>query len=151
MMTINKKSVMWLLVAVLFFGAVVVGGSPHLRASAAGSSSQTQIIKDITPQEAYSLIQENKDNPNFIILDVRTPGEFAGGHIEGAINLDYNAPTFKDDLNGLDKTKVYLVYCRTARRSRGALDMMRALEFREVYHMLGGIVRWTSEGLPTKK
>ena len=151
MMTIHNKSVIWLLVATLFLVVVVVGGSPHLIANAAGPRSQTQIIKDITPQEAYSLIQENKDNPNFIILDVRTPGEFASGHIEGAINLDYNAPTFKDDLNGLNKTKMYLVYCRTARRSRGAFDMMKALEFREVYHMLGGIVGWTSEGLPTKK
>ena len=146
-----NKNVMWLLMTALFFGAVLVSGPPHLRASAAGSSSQTQIIKDVTPQEAYSLIQENKTNPNFIILDVRTPREFAGGHIEGAINLDYNSSGFKDDLNGLDKTKMYLVYCRTARRSRGALDMMRALEFREVYHLLGGIVRWTSEGLPTTK
>jgi rhodanese-related sulfurtransferase len=151
MMTINKKSMMWLLMAALFFGAVLVSGSPHLRASVAGSSSQMQIIKDVTPQEAYSLIQENKTNPKFVILDVRTPREFAGGHIEGAVNLDYNAPTFKEDLNGLDKTKMYLVYCRTGRRSRGAFDMMKALEFQEVYHMLGGIVGWTSEGLPTTK
>jgi rhodanese-related sulfurtransferase len=151
MMTMNKKSVTWLLVAALFFGVVLVGGSPHLTVNAAESRSQTQLIKDVTPQEAYSLIQKNKDNTNFVILDVRTPREFAGGHIEGAINLDYNAPPFKDDLNGLDKTKIYLIYCRTSRRSRGALDMMKALEFREVYHMLGGIVRWASEGLPTTK
>jgi rhodanese-related sulfurtransferase len=151
MMTMNKKSVMWLLVAVLFFGVVLVGGSPHPTVYAAESRSETQLIKDVTPQEAYSLIQQNKANPNFVILDVRTPREFAGGHIEGAINLDYNAPTFKDDLNGLDKTKMYLVYCRTSRRSRGAFDMMKALEFQEVYHMLGGIVHWTSEGLPMTK
>ena len=147
----NKKRAMWLLAAVLFFGIAVFGGSLHLTVYAAESHSQTQISEAITPQEAYSLIQENKDNPDFIILDVRTAREFAGGHIEGAVNLDYNAPNFKDDLNGLDKTKMYLVYCRTGRRSKGAFDMMKALEFQGVYHMLGGIVGWTSEGLPTAK
>jgi rhodanese-related sulfurtransferase len=151
MMTTNKKSVMWSLVAALFLGVLLIGGSPHPTVYAAELRSQMQFFKDVTPQEAYDLIQKNKDNPKFVILDVRTPGEFEGGHIEGAINLDYNAPTFKDGLNGLDKTKMYLVYCRTARRSRGAFDMMKALEFQEVYHMLGGIVRWTSEGLPTTK
>jgi rhodanese-related sulfurtransferase len=129
---------MWVLVAALVFGVVLAGGSLRISPSAAESRSQTQLIEDVTPQEAYSLTQKNKANPNFVILDVRTLKEFASGHIEGAINLDYNAPTFKDDLNGLDKTKMYLIYCRTSRRSRGALDMMRELEFHEVYHIRGG-------------
>jgi rhodanese-related sulfurtransferase len=151
MMTKNKKAAMWLVVAALFFGFVAAVGTPHLTVYASESRSQTQISEAVTTQEAYTLIQDNKDNPDFVILDVRTPREFADGHIEGAVNLNYNAPTFKDDLNGLDKTKMYLVYCRTGRRSKGAFDMMKALEFQEVYHMLGGIVGWTSEGLPTKK
>ena len=150
-MAMHKKAAMWLVVAALFFGVVVAGGSPHRTVYAAESSSQTQISEAVTPQGAYSLIQENKDNPDFVILDVRTPREFAGGHIEGAVNLDYNDRSFKDDLNGLDKTKMHLVYCRTGRRSKGAFDMMKALGFQEIYHMLGGIVLWTSEGLPTTK
>ena len=129
---------MWVLVATLVFGAVLVDISLRISPSAAESRLQTQIFEAVTTQEAYSLIQENQDNHDFVILDVRTPREFAGGHIEGAVNLDYNAPTFKNDLNSLDKTKVYLVYCRTGRRSKGAFDMMKALEFQEVYHMLGG-------------
>jgi hypothetical protein len=108
-MTINKKSILWLVVAALFFGVVFFGGSLHVIPSAAESRSETHLIKDVTPREAYSLIQKNKDDPNFVIRDVRTPREFAGGHIEGSINLDYNAPSFKGDLNGLDKTKMYLV------------------------------------------
>jgi rhodanese-related sulfurtransferase len=151
LMMINKRSEMWVLMAALCLGVVLAGGTPHLTVYAAESRSQTQISEAVTTQEAYTLIQNNKDNPDFVILDVRTPREFADGHIEGALNLNYNAPTFKDDLNGLDKTKMYLVYCRTGRRSKGAFDMMKALEFQEVYHMLGGIVGWTSEGLPTKK
>ena len=151
MMTIDKKSVMWVLVAVSICGVALVGGLLHITPSAAESRSQTQIIKDVTPQEADSLIQKNKNNPKFVILDVRTPEEFRDGHINKAVNLDYNSPTFKNDLNGLDKTKVYLIYCRTARRSKAAFDMMKEFGFREVYHMLGGIVRWQTEGLPTTR
>lgn len=147
----NKKIAIWLLVATFICGVAFFSGSLNITASAAESRSQTQILKDVTPQEANSLIQKNKDNPNFVILDVRTPEEFRGGHINNAVNLNYNSPTFKNDLNGLDKTKVYLIYCRTSGRSRAAFGIMKELEFQEVYHMLGGIVRWMSEGLPTTK
>lgn len=147
----NKKIALCLLVAAFICVVAFFSGSLNITASAAESRSQTQILKDVTPQEANSLIQKNKDNPNFVILDVRTPEEFRDGHINGAVNLNYNSPTFKTDLNGLDKTKAYLIYCRTARRSRATFDMMKELGFQEVYHMLGGIVRWMSEGLPTTK
>jgi len=47
----------------------------------------TQIIEDVTSQEAFTLIRNNQNNPDFVILDVRTPEEFADGHIENAINI----------------------------------------------------------------
>jgi rhodanese-related sulfurtransferase len=151
MMTMNKKSVMWVLVAALFFGLVLANGSQHITPSAAESRSSTQIFEAITPQEASSLIKENRANPNFVILDVRTPKEFQEGHIEGAINLDYYAETFLDDLDRLDKTKVYLIYCRTGSRSGKSFGFMKKLKFQNVYHMVGGITRWKAEGLPTTK
>jgi rhodanese-related sulfurtransferase len=149
--TMSKTGVAWVLVAGLVFGSALASSYLYTTPSAAEPLSRTQIIKDISPQEANSLIQKNKNNRNFVILDVRTPAEFKDGHIEGAINIDYHAPSFKEELNGLDKTKVYLIYCRTARRSRAALEMMRELGFQEVYHMLGGIVGWQAAGLPTVK
>ena len=147
----SKTGVSWVLVAGLVFGGALAGSYLYTTPSTAEPLSRTQIIKDITPQEVNSLIQKNKNNRNFVILDVRTPAEFKDGHIAGAINIDYHAPTFKEQLNGLNKTKVYLLYCRTARRSRAALEMMRELGFPEVYHMLGGIVSWQAAGLPTVK
>ena len=60
--------------------------------------TQIQIIENITPEEVNTLIQENKDNPNFVILDVRTPEEYLSGHIENAVNLDYYSDTFRNDL-----------------------------------------------------
>lgn len=111
----------------------------------------TQTIEDITPQEAFTLIQNNQNNPDFVIIDVRTPEEFADGHIENAINIDFRSETFRDKLNELDKDKTYLIYCRSGVRSKNALDMMEELNFREAYNMLGGIISWKAEGLPTIK
>ena len=111
----------------------------------------TQIIEDVTLEEAYALIADNLGNPNFVIIDVRTPEEYASGHIEKAINLDYYSETFADELDKLDKDKTYLIYCRSANRSGKALDMMAELGFAEVYNMLGGMAQWEAVGLPTVK
>jgi len=116
-----------------------------------GGCVQVQIIEDITTQEAFTLIQHNQNNPDFVIIDVRTPNEFAEGHIENAINVDFRSETFRDELNKLDRNKTYLVYCRIGGRSGSALTIMKELNFREVYNMLGGINVWKSEGLPTTK
>ena len=115
------------------------------------SSPDNQIIEDITLEEAFALMEDNRYDENFVIIDVRTPEEYAGGHIEKAINLDYYSETFADKLNRLDKEKTYLIYCRTDHRSGEALDIMAELGFREVYNMLGGIVQWEEVNLPTVK
>ena len=116
-----------------------------------GGCVPTQIIEDITPQEAFTLIQNNQDNPDFVIIDVRTPEEFAEEHIENATNINFYSESFRDMLNNLDKNKTYLIYCRSGGRSGKALDIMAELNFREVYNVLGGIIAWTAEGLPTVK
>ena len=115
------------------------------------SGPDNQIIEDITLEEAFALMEDNRYDENFVIIDVRTPEEYAGGHIEKAINLDYYSETFADELDQLDKEKTYLIYSRTDQRSGEALDMMAELGFREVYNMLGGIERWGEMKLPTVK
>ena len=112
---------------------------------------QQQVVKDITPTEAYELVQKNKGNPNFVIVDVRTQAEFDEERIEGALLIDYYLPNFEDELKKLDKKKTYLVYCRTARRSDDAVLIMKKMGFREVYNMVGGIVGWKAAKLPLVK
>ena len=92
------------------------------------------------PQEVFTLIQENQNNPDFAIIDVRTPEEFAEGYIENADNIDFYSETFWDELNQLDKNKTYLIYCQSGNRSGRTLDIMAELNFEEVYNMLGGIL-----------
>ncbi|GAJ02794.1 unnamed protein product, partial [marine sediment metagenome] len=65
----------------------------------------TAVIEDITPQEAFTLIQNNQNNSDLVIIDVRTPGEFTGEHLENATNIDFHSEAFRDMLNNLDKNK----------------------------------------------
>lgn len=104
--------------------------------------------RNVKPDEAQALIRENAGNRNFVVLDVRTPREFAQGHLEGAVLIDYHSPGFREELAGLDRTKSYLVYCRTGNRSSRALGLMEKLGFPHTYHLEGGIRRWLEEGLP---
>ncbi len=112
---------------------------------------ETATIEDVTPQEAFTLIQNNQNNSDFVIIDVRTAGEFADGYIENATNIDFYSETFRDMLNNLDKNKTYLIYCRTGGRSGSTADIMAELNFREVYNILGGIIQWQSGEFPTVK
>lgn len=96
-------------------------------------------ITDITTQQALSMFCGCSDDPGFVVLDVRRASEYATLHIVGALNIDRYSSTFVQQLNALDKTKMYLVHCAAGSRSAYARDKMRTLGFKEVYNMLGGI------------
>ncbi|MBK7720857.1 MAG: rhodanese-like domain-containing protein [Austwickia sp.] len=83
-----------------------------------------------------------------VIVDVRTPQEFAEGHLQGALLADVSAPDFASRLAGLDRSRTYAVYCRSGNRSRTAVDQMSALGFTHVYGLDGGINDWTAAGRP---
>ncbi len=136
---------LWIVLAMIGSFAV---GAYVLKAEAAEKQSRPVPFSAIPPKQAYELIKKNQDNPDFIILDVRTPEEFSAGHIKNAVNINYNAETFVYELDKLDKTKTYLVYCRTGRRSADTLTIMKKLNFKDVYRILGDINRWKSEKLP---
>jgi len=67
------------------------------------------ISDNITVLEAYNMIIENLDNPDFVILDVRTPKEYDAGHIENCVLIDFKSYTFKEEIDTLDKSYTYLV------------------------------------------
>jgi rhodanese-related sulfurtransferase len=115
------------------------------------TTPDAQVIREITVAEAYAMVQANAGKADFVILDVRTPSEFAAGHLAGAIMFDSNAANFKGEVSKLDKNKRYLVYCRTSNRSGQAVAVMKDLGFKEVYDMDGGIVAWEAAGYPTVK
>ena len=128
-----------LLVTALAFGCAVQ------------TSPTSQILEDIGVQEAFELIQSNQGNPDFLIIDIRTPEEYNEGHIQNALNIDFYAETFSEDLDKLDKSKTYFIYCRSGNRSGRAMTIMKDLGFREVYNLSAGITEWIAEGLPVVK
>jgi rhodanese-related sulfurtransferase len=114
-------------------------------------TSSVAAIPEINVQDAFKLILDNQNNQDFVIIDVRTADEFNSGHIANSINIDYYSPDFKSKLDKLDRSKEYLVYCRTGVRSAAATRIILDLGFTKVRNMTGGIVQWTGSGYPTVK
>lgn len=107
-----------------------------------------QTYENITVTQANMLIEENQDNAIFTILDVRTPGEYNASHLEGAYIRNFYDSDFMQQLDSLNKDRIYLIYCASGNRSGQAFATMQNLGFSAVYNMLGGISGWTNAGFP---
>lgn len=81
------------------------------------------------------------------LVDVRTPEEYAEGHIANAINIDYFSDSFLEEMEKLDKTKPVIVYCRSGNRSGKCIALLKESGFVQLYDIDGGIVQWEDEGL----
>lgn len=108
-----------------------------------------QIYQQLTALQCDSLVMTHENNPNFVILDVRRPSEYNPEHLEGAINRDFYESDFSEQINALNKTKTYMIHCKSGSRSANAFSLMQTLGFPEVYNMKGGINAWKSASLPT--
>jgi rhodanese-related sulfurtransferase len=108
--------------------------------SACGSSGGS-VTNLNTPDFAKKI-----SDPAVVILDVRTPGEFNEGHIKGAVNVDYEGMNFEGEVNKLDKTKTYAVYCRSGRRSGLATEVMAKNGFKLIFNLNGGVIDWQNAG-----
>jgi rhodanese-related sulfurtransferase len=103
---------------------------------------------DLTPTEARRMMEANRENSAFVVLDVRTEAEYREGHIPGAVLVDFRSPAFRERVASLARDRSYLVYCRTGNRSGSALRVMEELGFGTLHHLAGGIVMWKEQGLP---
>src|SRR5258706_7641857 len=113
------------------------------RAEPAASKPSTQAsIRTISVDEFEKLAADSSN----VVLDVRTPEEFAAGHLPGAINVDFNAEDFEQKVSGLDKKKTYLVHCAVGGRSARACKKLDRLNFSSVYNLKGGNAAWEKAG-----
>ena len=126
------------------------GNSSENNKAAAGSAQESSDIQlqNISADSAYAMMQRNADNPNFVVLDVRTPGEFQSGHLANAIDIDFRASDFKQKVAELDKDKTYLIHCRSGNRSGQALPVLKELGFKKIYHLNRGMIEWNERDLP---
>ncbi len=84
-----------------------------------------------------------------IVLDVRSEGEAAQGSIPGSMLINIMSPSFSLEIEKLDKSKVYLVYCQSGNRSSSACGYMSSLGFENLHNLSGGILSWNRISLPT--
>jgi rhodanese-related sulfurtransferase len=100
-------------------------------------------MEDLTQEE---WVFKLTDDANAVVIDVRTDVEVAGGIIPNAIHIDiYKGQEFLDDIEALDKSKNYYVYCRSGNRSGKACAIMHQLGFENAYNLGGGIVEWEGD------
>ena len=87
-------------------------------------------------------------SPGVQIIDVRSPQEFAEGHIEGAVNYNVEGPDFLNQIAGLDPAGTYAVYCRCGNRSQVAVAEMSNAGINGIYELESGTTGWSQAGLP---
>lgn len=85
------------------------------------------------------------------VVDVRTPAEFAAGHLHGAVNMDVQSATFASQVSKLDKNGTYVVYCKSGNRSTQAINQMKAMGFTNLINGGGLADAGQATGLPTVK
>jgi rhodanese-related sulfurtransferase len=111
------------------------------------SGARVPGVRLVSVQEGVAIQDGAPDG--LIILDVRTPEEFAEGHLEGARMIDFYTDDFADRVAELDPDVPYLVYCRSGSRSGQTVAIMEELGFTDVADVDGGIMSWLDAGLPT--
>ena len=107
------------------------------------SPNNTDKMINLSETEWVKLHDESEES---VIIDVRTDDEFSTGYIEGAVNIDfYMGNQFISEIDKLDKSKSYFIYCKSGARSGQTCELMKQKGFKKVYNLEGGILGWTGE------
>lgn len=120
-------------------GASIVG----LSGCASTAASDTAV----TTIGAAELL-EVASGSDVVVLDVRTPAEYAEGHVPGSVNIDVSSPSFTEEIEALPKDATYVVYCRSGNRSADAAARMVDAGFTDVLNVDAGLATLASAGVP---
>jgi rhodanese-related sulfurtransferase len=116
---------------------VVVAGIWILRSGGTDDKVSAQANTSLVPAAAFK--DKLLATPNAIVVDVRTPSEYASGHIPQAINIDVQDPNFTIAIQKLDKNLPYFVYCHSGNRSAVAVTAMKQAGITHITELQGGI------------
>lgn len=135
--------------------ALLMLGGTALGAAACGADGQTTAGSSAAGTSAPAVSPLGVDafataaaRPGTMLIDVRTPSEYAAGHLAGAVNLDVQGSRFADAVAELDPSKSYAVYCHSGNRSAVAVSYLRDRGFTHVTELGGGIAAWEAAGRP---
>ena len=110
----------------------------------AGCSSDSASVENVSADQFLTASAE----PGTVVVDVRTPAEFAAGHVDGAVNIDVESANFASEIAALPKDTTYAVYCRSGRRSTLATDQMAEAGFTSLVNLEGGVADLQAAGAP---
>lgn len=113
-------------------------------------SCQGQTTEAVHTVDVKSYAEKLKANENRQLLDVRTPEEYNSGHIDNAVNVNWNGDNFVAEASKYDKSKPIFVYCKVGGRSAKAADKLAELGFKEIYNLDGGVMKWDAAGNSTR-
>ncbi len=108
------------------------------------SSSSSSSVQNVSAPEFLTAAAV----PGTVVVDVRTPGEYAAGHVEGAVNIDVESADFGAQIAALPTDTTYAVYCRSGRRSAAATDQMAEAGFTSLVNLQGGVADLQGAGAP---
>ena len=120
--------------------AILIGTTALLT----GCSSSGGSVENVSADQFLSASAES----GTVVVDVRTAGEYAAGHVDGAINVDVESPDFGTQIAALPKDTQYAVYCRSGRRSTLATDQMAEAGFTSLVNLQGGVADLQAAGAP---
>lgn len=131
--------------------AILVGGCSSNHSGKVGSTrpapvetTASSVVQLVDVAEGMALVAD----PSVVVIDVRTPAEFAEGHLDRATLVDFSAPGFRERIARLDHSAKYFVYCHSGNRSGQATAILAELGFTNVYNLHGGLNAWVSAGAP---
>ena len=149
-----KKTILSILTAlVLVINLISCGSAQTSKEITKDSETESVDLNSVKPfsdlgLEEWKVMSEQQLG---IILDVRTPEEVALGKIPQAIDMNFMADNFAEEVAKLDTSKPIYVYCASGGRSSRAMDMMKGLGFEKVYNLKGGFSNWTRHNQPVEE
>jgi phage shock protein E len=103
---------------------------------------------DVTIDKAAEILASDE---KVTVLDVRSPEEYADGHLKDAVNVNFNGGNFEAQIAKLDPAKPYLVHCAAGGRSGKSMELFKDLKFAKIYHLVDGYNGWADAGKPVVK
>ena len=126
----------------IWFALLLLGALSSCQAQQSGKGNGgTASVSVLSVPEFKSVIADK----NVQLVDVRTPGEYAQGHIQNAANINVNSGDFSSLVSKLDKNKPVAVYCRSGVRSQTASSILKELGFKKIYDLRGGFNAWSMQ------
>ncbi|WP_457651650.1 rhodanese-like domain-containing protein [Rhodocaloribacter sp.] len=146
----TRRIIPFLFLSILFLGTSCrSGANSDAQAPETGTTEAPVVVREVSQEEVLQLRETPRED--VLLLDVRTPAEFAQGHVPGAMNISHtDLPARLDELAPY-KDKEIIVYCRSGHRAGIAADILKKNGFTNLAHLEGDMMGWMAKGLPMEQ